>query len=182
MHLRRDPGPAAAEAILAVERICAAGEGGLVGTVGRIAALPGAFNVIPGAVEFSIDIRAETARARDVAVAAVVAEIEAIAAHRAVGISIDLLQDLADSPCDPMLTRLLEDAVRATGIEPLRLTSGAGHDAMTIAAIAPTAMLFIRCKGGVSHNPAESVRGDDCVMALRAMLTFIDNLERAHAR
>ena len=178
MHLRRDPGPAAAEAILAIERICGAGEGGLVGTVGRISALPGSFNVIPGAVEFSMDIRAETSPTRDAAVEAVSAEIRAIAARRNLGVSIELMQDLAESPCDPGLTRLLEEAVRATGVEPRRLPSGAGHDAMVIADIAPTAMLFIRCKGGVSHNPAESVRADDCVTALQAMLAFIDNLER----
>ena len=180
MHLRRDPGPAAAEAILAVERICAAGSGGLVGTVGRITALPGAFNVIPGAVEFSMDVRAETSAARDAAVAAITAEIQTIAARRSIGLTVELLQDLPESPSDPVLTRLLEDAVHATGVQPLRLPSGAGHDAMVMADLAPTAMLFIRCKGGVSHNPAESVRADDCVVAHRAMLAFIDNLEREH--
>jgi len=129
-------------------------------------------------VEFSMDIRAETSPTRDAAVEAVSAEIRAIAARRNLGVSIELMQDLAESPCDPGLTRLLEEAVRATGVEPRRLPSGAGHDAMVIADIAPTAMLFIRCKGGVSHNPAESVRADDCVTALQATLAFIDNLER----
>jgi len=178
MHLRRDPGPAAAEAILAIERICAAGTDGLVGTVGRMSALPGSFNVIPGAVEFSMDIRAETSANRDAAVAAISAEIEAIAARRSLGVSIELMQDLPESPCDPALTLLLEDAVRATGVEPRRLPSGAGHDAMVITDIAPTAMLFIRCRGGVSHNPAEAVRADDCITALNAILAFIANLER----
>jgi allantoate deiminase len=180
MHLRRDPGPAAAEAILAVERIALAGRGGLVGTVGRIVAQPGAFNVIPGSVEFSMDIRAETSETRDAAAATIIEEIKAIAARRDVGVSIELLQDLAESPCDPHLTQLLEEAVITTGVKPRRLPSGAGHDAMTMAAITPTAMLFIRCKGGVSHNPAEAVMADDCVLAHRAMLAFIDNLERAN--
>jgi allantoate deiminase len=182
MHLRRDPGPAAAEAILAVERISAAGQGGLVGTVGRMTAFPGAFNVIPGAVELSMDIRAETSAARDAAVAAISAELKMIAARRALAVSVELLQDLAESPCDPTLTAMLEEAVRRAGVTPRRLASGAGHDAMTMAKIAPTAMLFIRCKGGISHNPAESVRGDDCVLALKAMLAFIDNLERDAGR
>ena len=178
MALRRDPGPAAAEAMLAVERICAAGSHGLVGTVGRIAALPGAFNVIPGAVEFSLDVRAETASVRDAAVAAITAEIEAIAARRGLGLAIELMQDLPESPCDPALTALLEEAVRTVGVEPLRLPSGAGHDTMVMAGLAPTAMLFIRCKGGVSHNPAEAVQSGDCVLALQAMLAFVDRLER----
>jgi allantoate deiminase len=180
MHLRRDPGPAAAEAILAVERICAAGRDGLVGTVGRITAQPGAFNVIPGVLEFSMDIRAGTSAARDAAVDAIATEIEAIAARRALGVSIALLQDLPESPCDPALTGWLEAAVREAGAEPCRLPSGAAHDAMVMSALAPTAMLFIRCKGGVSHNPAESVQAEDCIFALRTMLAFIDALEREH--
>jgi len=177
MGLRRDPGPAAAEAILAVERICSAGGDGLVGTVGRMTALPGAFNVIPGAIEFSLDIRAATSATRDTAVAEIRSEIEAIAARRGLDVVIDPLQDLGESPCDPALTDQLATAVASVGVKPRRLQSGAGHDAMTMAALCPTAMLFLRCKGGVSHNPAEAVREDDCILAARAMLAFIDALE-----
>jgi allantoate deiminase len=177
MDLRRDPGPAAAEAILAVERICSGGHDGLVGTVGRIAALPGAFNVIPGAVEFSLDIRAATSATRDAAVAEITAEIEQIVARRGLGVVIELLQDLAESPCDLALTDQLAAAVASSGAKPRRLQSGAGHDAMTMSALCPTAMLFLRCKGGVSHNPAEAVREDDCIIAARAMLAFIDALD-----
>jgi allantoate deiminase len=175
MHLRRDPGPAAAEAILLVERLCG-GEPGLVGTVGRIAAHPGAVNVIPGAVEFSIDLRAPTSERRDQVAARVVAEIEAVAERRGLGVSIAMMQTLAESPCDAGLTRRLEAAVQAVGVAPRRLPSGAAHDAVTIADLCPTAMLFIRCKGGVSHNPAESVDPADAVLAARAMLAFIDDL------
>jgi allantoate deiminase len=177
MGLRRDPGPAAAEAILAVERICSAGCDGLVGTMGRITALPGAFNVIPGAIEFSLDIRAATSRARDAAVTEIESEIKAIADRRGLDVVIDLLQDLGESPCDLALTDQLAVAVAAVGVPPRRLQSGAGHDAMTMAVLCPAAMLFLRCKGGVSHNPAESVRQDDCILAARAMLAFIDALE-----
>ncbi len=179
MGLRRDPGPAAAEAILALERICAAGSHGLVGTVGRMSAAPGAFNVIPAAVEISMDVRAETSAVRDEAVGAIVAELEAIAARRDIGLTIEHPQSLPESPCDPTLIGLLEEAVEAVGVAPRRLPSGAGHDAMVMAALCPTAMLFIRCRGGVSHNPAEAVRLDDCEIALRAMLAFIDGLERS---
>ena len=178
MYLRKDPGPAAAECMLALERICAAGTDNLVGTVGRMTALPGAFNVIPGAVEFSMDIRAETSATRDAAVEAVTAEIHAVAARRGLTASVTLLQALSESPCDPGLTVLLEEAVGDLGLPPRRLPSGAGHDAMVMAALCPTAMLFIRCEGGISHNPAESVTEADCALAARAMLTFIDKLER----
>ena len=178
MALRRDPAPAAAEAILAVETICAAGADGLVGTVGRIAAQPGAFNVIPGAVEFSMDVRAETSAARDAAVAAITASIEAIVRRRRIGVSIELLQEMAESPSDPRLTAKLEAAMQTAGVRPRRLHSGAGHDAMMMSALCPTAMLFIRCAGGVSHNPAESVLPQDAEVALRTILAFIDSLER----
>jgi allantoate deiminase len=178
MNLRKDPGPGAAEAILALERICSGGQDGLVGTVGRITALPGAFNVIPGAVEYSMDVRAEVAATRDAAVDAVSAEIQDIAARRGLEVSVTLMQALDASPCDPSLTALLEDAVAAVGQTPRRLPSGAGHDAMVIADLCPTAMLFIRCEGGVSHNPREAVTEADCALAAQAMLHFIDQLER----
>ena len=178
MHLRRDPAPAAAEAILAVERLCG-GEEGLVGTVGRITALPGSINVIPGAVEFSMDIRAPTSPARDRAVARVTAAIEEIAARRGLTLSIELMQTLAESPCDSGLIAMLEQAVGDLGVAPRRLPSGAAHDAMSFEGFCPSAMLFIRCRGGISHNPAEHVEPADAAMAARAMLGFIDILARA---
>jgi allantoate deiminase len=178
MNLRKDPGPAGAECMLALERICRAGTDGLVGTVGRIAALPGAFNVIPGAVEFSMDIRAETSATRDEAVVTIGAEIHAIAAKRGLSATVTLMQALAESPCDPSLMGLLGEALADLSLPARRLPSGAGHDAMVMADLCPVAMLFIRCEGGVSHNPAESVTEADCALAAQAVLHFIDKLER----
>jgi allantoate deiminase len=178
MALRNDPAPAAAEAMLALERICRAGADGLVGTVGRMTALPGAFNVIPGAVEFSMDIRAETSATRDAAVEAVTAEIQAIADRRGLRAEITLMQVLAESPCDPSLMGLLEESLSDLSLPARRLPSGAGHDAMVMADLCPVAMLFIRCEGGISHNPAEAVSEADCALAAQAMLHFIDKLER----
>lgn len=178
MTLRKDPGPAAAECMLALERICRAGTDGLVGTVGRMTALPGAFNVIPSAVEFSMDIRAETSATRDEAVITISAEIHAIAAKRGLRAEVHPMQALAESPCDPSLMGLLEEALADLSLPPRRLPSGAGHDAMVMADLCPVAMLFIRCEGGVSHNPAEAVTEADCALAAQAMLQFIDKLER----
>jgi allantoate deiminase len=175
MKLRRDPAPAAAEAILAVERICGAAED-LVGTVGRIAAFPGGANVIPGAVELTLDVRAPTSSRRDAAVAEIRQAFEAIASGRDLALAIESLQDLAESPCDPALTAMLEAAVRSAGVTPRRLPSGAGHDAMVMATLCPTAMLFIRCRGGISHNPAEWVDPADAALAARAMLGCIEAL------
>ncbi|KQV56496.1 MULTISPECIES: allantoate amidohydrolase [unclassified Caulobacter] len=178
MNLREDPGPAAAECILALERICRAGKDGLVGTVGRVTALPGAFNVIPGAVEFSMDIRAETSATRDAAADAVCVEIHAIVGARGLKAQIQLMQALAESPCDPSLMDLLGEALADLSLPARRLPSGAGHDAMVMARLCPVAMLFIRCEGGISHNPAEAVTEADCALAAQAMLHFIDKLER----
>ena len=178
MNLRRDPGPAAAECMLALERICRAGTDGLVGTVGRMTALPGAFNVIPGTIEFSMDVRAETSATRDAAVDAITAEIRAIAGARGLTAEIRLMQALAESPCDPSLMGLLDEALTDLSLPARRLPSGAGHDAMVMADLCPVAMLFVRCEGGISHNPAEAVAEADCALAARAMLGFIDKLER----
>lgn len=175
MRLRRDPGPGAAEIVLAVERICSASEG-LVGTVGRMSASPGAFNVIPAYVEISLDVRAPTASRRDEAVARIVSEIEAVAARRRLSVDVEPVQRLEECPSDPELVRILEAAVQAVGVRPRRLPSGAGHDAMAIASLCPTAMLFIRCKDGISHSPAEAVSPEDARVAAEAMLAFIDRL------
>ena len=121
-------------------------------------------------------MRAANDPTRDTAVEAISREIAAIAARRGVAVSLECAQTLPASPCDPQLVALMEDAVGAVGVSPLRLVSGAGHDAMTMAALAPTAMLFIRCAGGVSHNPAESATPEDADIACRALLAFIERL------
>lgn len=176
MPLRRDALTAAAECVLAVERIAAAGAADLVATVGRMQVLPGAVNVVPGRVEFSLDVRAGDAAVRDAAAAEIRAAFAAIAATRGVQVAIEPLQDLPASPCDPALIARLDAAVAAQGIAPRQLVSGAGHDAMVIAALCPTAMLFVRCAGGISHNPAEHVDPADADVAVAVMLHFIETL------
>jgi allantoate deiminase len=176
MTLRRDALTAAAEMVLAVERLAGGGTSDLVATVGRLEARPGAVNVIPGHVAFSIDIRALDPAARDAVAVAILAEIEAIAAWRKVTVSAERVHDLPASPCDATLMDLLSDAMAAEGQPERRLASGAGHDAMVMASLCPTAMLFIRCAGGISHNPAESVDPADVEIARRVMLGFIDRL------
>lgn len=180
MGLRRDALAGAAEAVLAVERIAGAGGDGLVATVGRLEALPGAANVIPGRVSFSLDVRALDPAIRNRAAAEILDAFAAIAARRALGIEIDPVQDLSASPCDPRLIDLLAAAMADAGQPDMRLASGAGHDAMVMAALCPTAMLFVRCREGISHNPAEHVAAADAEVALQVMLGFIDRLGTAH--
>jgi len=177
MHLRRDALAAAAEAVLAVERTAQGGPPDLVATVGRLAVLPSATNVVPGRCDLTIDIRAGRDADRDEATARIVDAIRALAERRRVALAVEETQVLPASPCDPALMDRLDKAVAATGQSPRRLVSGAGHDAMVMAALAPTAMLFIRCAGGISHNPAEDVAVDDVERALRAMLLFLEGFE-----
>jgi allantoate deiminase len=176
MLLRRDALAGAAEMMLAIEVIARSDESDLVATVGRIEALPGAANVIPGAVNFTIDIRSGDPMRRDRAAVAILHVLDDIAATRDLRIASELIHDLPASPCDGDLMDYMDDATVDAGQPVRRLVSGAGHDAMVMAALCPTAMLFIRCRGGVSHNPAEHVDPADAEIALQVMLGFIDRL------
>ncbi|WP_018075493.1 allantoate amidohydrolase [Novosphingobium nitrogenifigens] len=173
MPLRRDALAGAAEMVLAVETIARDDASDLVATVGRIEAMPGAANVIPGEVRFTVDIRAGENAHRDRAAKAILAALRAVADRRGLGIAIEQVHDLAASPCDADLAARLETALVAAGHPSRRLVSGAGHDAMVMASLAPTAMLFIRCREGISHNPAEHVDPADAQAALAVMLGFI---------
>jgi len=172
MHLRRDALAAAAECVLAVERI-AAELPAIVGTVGRIEALPGAMNVIPGKVRFSLDVRAPTDERRHAAVSVMRTACEAIAKRRDVAIALSPLWEAKTALCDPGLQRQFAVAIEADGGRVHHLPSGAGHDGMAIVAIAPIAMLFVRCAGGISHNPAEAVALADIAAGARAFARFI---------
>jgi allantoate deiminase len=176
MNLRRDALAAAAECVLAVERI-ARGDAELVGTVGRIEAKPGAINVIPGEVQFTIDFRAPRDELRHRAVKATQAEIEAIAKRRGLSVKVENIQELGVAACAPWLMQQFERAVAAEGVRVRKLPSGAGHDGMALKNIADIAMLFVRCKGGISHNPAESITEADAAVGARTLLRFIEDFE-----
>jgi allantoate deiminase len=174
MRLRRDALAAAAECVLAVERI-AAQHAETVGTVGRIEASPGAINVIPGSVVFTVDVRASNDALLDATVSAVRSEIARICGARSIGQRIELLQQLGVAECAPWLMAQLERAVVEEGLPPYRLPSGAGHDGMALRAIADICMLFVRCKGGISHNPAESISVEDAAAGTRVLARFIES-------
>ena len=172
MAMRHDALAAAAEMILAVERV--AGEGrGTVATVGRIAAEPGAVNVIPGGASFTIDARAPVDADRHAMVATLTAALRAIAARRGVQLALDSFLESAACPCDTQVRAGLSAAVAGRQIPVLELASGAGHDAMAMAALCPVGMLFVRCAGGISHNPAESMTIADADVAIAVLLDFV---------
>ena len=180
MARRRDALCAAAETILAFESVARA-EPGLVATVGQIAAEPGASNVVPGAVRLSLDLRHADDATRQAALAEARRRADTVAAARGVGLTWDLLYDHPASPADPALSAALAAAVAATGHPVHHLPSGAGHDPAALAAITPTAMLFVRCAGGISHNPAEAVTVEDVAVAIAVLDQFVAGLARGAA-
>lgn len=175
MAARRDALAGAAEAVLAVERICGEGED-LVGTVGIIEANPGAANVIPGRASFSLDVRAPRDADKDKALAAIRREFEAICTRR--GLSLDI-EDIYNEPavtCAPWLVEAGREAITDEGVRPLSLFSGAGHDAVALSAICDVGMIFVRCKGGISHNPSEAITEADAEIGARVFLRYLERI------
>jgi len=175
MELRRDALAGAAECVSRIEELCRADRGGLVGTVGNIQAMPGATNVIPGRADFTIDMRAPTDTHRKQAVSDIVRQIEAIAERRELQLQMDVTHENRTVPCAPWLKAQVAEAVAAEGYPVFELPSGAGHDGMAIADIADIGMIFVRCRGGVSHHPAEHVDLADADAGARVLLRLIEN-------
>jgi allantoate deiminase len=175
MALRRDALAGAAECIATIEALCRTDEGGLVGTVGYIHATPGATNVIPGQVSFTIDLRAPTDIHRKKAVADIVRQIEAVAKRRKLMLQVDVTHENRTVPCAPWLKAQVADAVAAEGYKVFELPSGAGHDGMAMIDLADVAMLFVRCRGGISHHPDEHVELADADAGARVLLRLIEN-------
>lgn len=173
---RQDALAAAASCILAVEARCDR-EDGLVGTVGRIEVTPGAINVIPGEAKISIDIRAPDDRQRSRAVADVLAAIGRVGKARRVAIAIETIHEMPAAPCAPWLTAQIDAALGRAGLNPVHLPSGAGHDGMALIGLCDIAMIFVRCAGGISHNPAESITAADAEIGARLLLDFIEHFQ-----
>jgi allantoate deiminase len=172
MDGRRDALAAAAEMVLAVERV-GREESGLVATVGVLAVSPGASNVVPGEARLSLDVRHAADPTRRRAVVVLREATESIAARRRVGCEWTILQETDAVPMSRDLRARLAAAVEAEG-HPLReLVSGAGHDAVALSAVCPVAMLFVRCAGGISHDPRESVTEEDVAAALDVLERFV---------
>jgi allantoate deiminase len=181
MALRRDALAGAAECITAIEEFCKADQAGLVGTVGYITAMPGATNVIPGNVSFTIDIRAPTDAHRKLSVAGIIRKIEAIAKRRDLALQVDVTHENRTVPCAPWLKAQVAEAVAAEGYSVFELPSGAGHDGMAMIDIADVAMIFVRCRGGISHHPDEHVDMADADAGARVLLRLIENFRPREA-
>ncbi len=176
MGLRRDAFSAAAEIALAVERL-ARDDGEAVATVGEVAVAPGAANVIPGRAAISIDLRHPDDERRGRLLGRVREIVADVAARRDVEAAVDVVHDERSVVCDPALGERMRRAARSIGLDPPSLASGAGHDAVVLSDHVPVAMLFVRCAGGISHNPAESVTEDDVAAALAVLTAVVRSAE-----
>jgi allantoate deiminase len=174
MRLRCDALAGAAECIIAIEEFCRT-DRDLVGTVGSIDAMHGAANVIPGQVSFTVDIRTASDSRRELAVADIVGQIEAIAKRRGLVSRVRVTHKNSTVPCAPWLKRQVAAAISGEGYRLFELPSGAGHDGMAMVEIADVGMIFVRCRGGVSHHPDEHVDVADADVGARVLLRFIEN-------
>ncbi|MDF2684793.1 MAG: Zn-dependent hydrolase [Brevibacillus sp.] len=161
MNMRKDPLAAAAEVMLVIERQAARQEIS-VGTVGKLQVFPGGVNIIPGRVEFTLDLRDVDIQVRDQVEQAIMAEAEAICAKRGVKLQVELLQRINPAVCSEEIRSAIQAACAAEGLETITLPSGAGHDCMQLTELCPVGMIFARSKDGISHNPAEYTSKEDC--------------------
>jgi allantoate deiminase len=175
MNMRRDALAAVAEMIGIVER-AGSTRTDTVATVGAAQVQPGAINVIPARVDFTLDARSPDDAVRLAMVQDIVTECQAAAQRRNVSFTIEPFMESPATPMDKDLIARLEEAVRSLGIEPLHLSSGAGHDAVAMANLCPSAMLFVRCKDGISHNPAESITTEDVDVAARVLIDAVKRI------
>jgi allantoate deiminase len=180
MNLRRDAMAGAAEWIGAVERE-AQRLPDLVATVGSLAAKPGAVNVIAGEARATLDVRHGSDEIRLATVSALIDAAGEIAAKRGLAVRHTVMLNQPSVAMDAALAQYAEDAIRGAGCEPRRMVSGAGHDAMILAEKIPAAMIFLRTPGGISHDPAETVRVEDVAKAIEAGSLLLTQLASSPA-
>ena len=175
MALRHDALAAAGEMMLAIETVARQGAGSsLVATVGEIRVSPGASNVIPGGAEFSLDLRAADDETRATAASEIRVTTQQIAARRGVVVGIETVHEKPVAVCAPRLRRAIAAAIESvTGGTPRELMSGAGHDGQAMIHLTDIGMIFVRCRGGISHNPLEFVTVADIGLAVEALIRTI---------
>ena len=175
MGFRRDALVSGAKLILAVEAAATKEkDNGTVGTVGIVEVEPGSINVVPGGVTLWVDVRGVNNESIARTLEAIKAEAECVAASDGVAVELEMLT--ADKPValSEELAHKLEGICEAEGIDYLHMNSGAGHDAMHMAKLAPTTMLFIPCKEGISHNPAEYAKLEDICRAIEVLAKLLE--------
>jgi allantoate deiminase len=173
--LRKDALLGAAGFALRTEDACKRFRG-LMATVGELNVSPNVSNVVPGRVTHSLDVRHQEDSVRKAAVAWLCHEADQIAVERKLGLERVLVQETASVACDPGLITRLAAATKSVTGDAFELPSGAGHDAVILSQLCPAAMLFVRCRDGLSHHPDESVQVEDIEVALRTAVRFIESV------
>ena len=151
-------------------------QAGLVATVGRLTVQPGAANVVPGEVTLSLDVRHARDGDRLHASKHLIDVAGKIATQRGIALTTTQVSENGTVQCSARLTSFLTRAAQDLGQPTIQLASGAGHDAVEMAGLTDIAMLFVRCKGGISHNPAESVTEEDVAVAIDVLGKFLELL------
>jgi allantoate deiminase len=175
MNHRKDALAAAAEFVLAAEAEARDADG-LVATVGQLVVSRSAANVVPGEVVLSVDIRHADDQVRVEHVSRLLQRANDIAIQRGLSVTSQPISENQSVQCSPRLTSLLAQGVLESRYRAVTLTSGAGHDAVVVAGLTEVAMLFVRCKGGISHHPAESVTEEDVAVAIDVVGKFLELL------
>jgi N-carbamoyl-L-amino-acid hydrolase len=149
-----------------------------VGTVGVLKAHPGALNVVPGRVELWVDVRGIDMSSLSETAAAITAAADGIAGREGTRVTVETISSDNPVPMDPAVIGAIETACQRLGVPYQRMPSGAGHDAMNMARIAPAGMIFIPCRGGVSHNPDEYAAPADIVRGMDVLTETLAALAR----
>ncbi|MGZ0066838.1 allantoate amidohydrolase [Microbacterium arborescens] len=177
--MRRDALLGASEAALAVERVCRA-EHHIIGTVGQFEAFPGGVNIVPGEVQFSLDLRGEFDGERDRVWRRLSAELDEIMGRRGLRWQHREIHNAAAVACAPLLQDVVREGIRATAgeatDEPPAIFSRAGHDGMALGGLTDIGMLFLRNPDGISHHPDEDVSAADVARGIRALAESVLHL------
>ena len=176
MNMRLDAGCCACECVLAIEKV-AKTTADLVATVGKMNFYPSSSNVVPERAEFTLDVRSCSQEILDNSVEKIFNEISHICENRKLNYTSELAFENVPVPCSNKITKIIEKSFIDLNLNPFYIYSGAGHDAQEMDNITDIGMVFIRCAGGVSHNPNESVSVDDLDTAVKIFLKILDNLD-----
>ncbi|MFG1214839.1 Zn-dependent hydrolase [Xanthobacter flavus] len=170
MHLRKDALAALSEIVLAIEALAKAHGPNAVGSVGEAVIARPSRNVIPGEITFSGEFRTPDAGILDALDKGLQAQVKEIATRRKVDIRLDTIWRKEPTHFDPAMTGAIAAAADRLGLPHRPIVSGAGHDSFHLATVVPTAMIFVPCKDGVSHNELESAKPEECAAGANVLL------------
>ncbi len=178
MDDRRDALVAASQFIYEIQSLPEIVSSSAVATVGKVDVLPNGVNVIPGEVRLTVDIRDIKKETRDQLVDLVIEKAKSISAAHETRFQYEETLREAPVPMNEEMQQKLEKSVRAQGIEPVYLPSGAGHDSMIVGHVLPVAMIFVQSRDGISHNPAEWSSLSDCIQSVHVLKDFVEGYDR----